>query len=115
MKIHALGLTSSQFKNISCTTFSSGRLGMQRHLLGPVQLGSACSVNEALILCLNFPVTSYHPHQNILLSITHNQCSFCHVRDKMSRNFNTLGNGTDLFIRGNDFLLAKWITDVEHK
>lgn len=65
-------------------------------------------------LSLNFPVTSCHPHQNILPSVTHNQCSFCHIRDKISRPVNTLGNGTDLFIRGNDFLTAEWITDVEH-
>jgi len=29
MKIHALGLTSSQFRTVSCSAFSSGRLGLQ--------------------------------------------------------------------------------------
>jgi hypothetical protein len=58
MKIHALGLVSSQFRNVSYTAFVSGQLGLQCELSlarsDQVQLGSACStacsVNEALVI-----------------------------------------------------------------
>jgi hypothetical protein len=45
MKIHALGLTSSLFRNVTCTAFSSGRPGSDRS----GRHGSARSVNEACV------------------------------------------------------------------
>ena len=51
MNIHASGLTSSQFRNVSCTGFSLSPLGLQCEwpLARPSssRFGSACSVNVA--------------------------------------------------------------------